>query len=292
MINETIINKDRIRWKSQSSRKAKDRVALGFSYAALLLMAGILISIFAYILGNGATHVTLTMLTTNGNSTTGGLRNALVGTWLLVAVGLIFSVPSGVFGALYLVNSTSNGVITRTVRFLTDILTSIPSIILGLFGYFVLVIRLGFGYSLLAGGITLGIMMLPYIVRITELSYRNVPKSQVESAYALGADSMSVAARIYLPQSMAGILSAILLAVSIAAGETAQLLYTTSYSLFFPTGLTGISSATGYLTYVVWFGIETGTKYSVELAYVAAMILILTMALLITGSKYIQNKKR
>ncbi len=291
MINDTMSENTSIRWKNQTSRKLKDNLAKWVSYAILGIMAGVLISIFAYIIGNGASFVSLKILTTNGSATRGGIANSIIGTWVLVGVGLIFSLVPGVFGSLYLVNRRSIGKVVKIERFLTDILTSVPSIILGIFGYFVLVIQLGLGLSFLAGGITLGIMMLPYVMRITEISYRNIPTEQVENAYALGADSISVASRIYLPQAMRGILSGALLAISIAAGETAQLLYTDSFNSLLPHTLTGAGSATGYLTFIVWYGIQTGTLYGQKLAYVAAMILIVTIAVLILLSKYVINRR-
>lgn len=292
MINDTVQENSGIKWKSSTGRRIKDNLAKGVSYAILGIMAAVLISIFAYIIGNGASFVSFKILTTNGSATQGGIANSIIGTWILVGVGLIFSLVPGVFGSLYLVNRRSHGKVVKIERFLTDILTSIPSIILGIFGYFVLVIQLGLGLSFLAGGITLGIMMLPYVMRITEISYRNIPQAQVENAYALGADSISVASRIYLPQAMRGILSGALLAISIAAGETAQLLYTDSFNSFLPHTLTGAGSATGYLTFIVWYGIQTGTLYGQKLAYVAAMILIVTIAVLILLSKYVINRRK
>lgn len=284
---------EEIRWKNHSTRTAKDLLAKVVSYIVLFLMAGILISIFVYIIDNGGTHITLTMLVTQGNSISGGLANAILGTWMLVAIGLVISVIPGVFGALYLVNTRANSRFTRAVGLLTDILTSVPSIVLGLFGYLVLVIQFNFGFSLLAGGITLGIMMLPYVLRITEQSYRSVPREQVEGAYALGGSTLTAFSRIYFPQSLLGIISGILLAVSIGSGETAQLLYTNSFSYFYPTGLTGPGSATGYLTWVVYSGtyIYTGSQYTQDLAYAAAMILLVTVAIIVIASKYIGGKK-
>ncbi len=291
LINDTVTENAAINWKNHTARHLKDRLAKWVSFAILGIMAAVLISIFAYIIGNGASFVSFRILTTNGSATQGGIANSIIGTWILVGVGLLFSLVPGVFGSLYLVNRRSIGKVVKAERFLTDILTSIPSIILGIFGYFVLVIQLGLGLSFLAGGITLGIMMLPYVMRITEISYRNIPIAQVENAYALGADSISVASRIYLPQAMRGILSGALLAVSIAAGETAQLLYTDSFNSLLPHTLTGAGSATGYLTFIVWYGIQTGTIYGQKLAYVAAMILIVTIAGLILLSKYVINRR-
>lgn len=271
-------------WKNTGTRKAKDFAARIVGYVVLAAMLFILFSIFFYILSNGATTINWKILTTSGNTSFGGIANAIWGTWLLVGMGLVFSVPPGFLGALYLVQSTSSGKITGILRLFTDVLTSVPSIVIGLFGYLVLVIKFNFGYSLVAGGMALGVMMLPYIIRITELSFNSVPKEQVQNAYALGADHLSVAARIYFPQASAGIFAGVLLAVSIAAGETAQLLYTAGFNNGFPTGL--FKSQVAYLTYVVWNGINQPSTYSHNLAFISAMVLILTITALIFVSKY------
>lgn len=278
-----------IKWKSQATREIKDWAVRGTSYAVLFILLAFLASIFGYILGNGATSISLKMLTTFGDTTTGGLLNAIIGTWLLVGMGLLFSVPSGVLGALYVVNSRSDTRVSSLVRMFTDVLTSVPSIVIGLFGYLILVIRLNMGYSLFAGGIALGIMMLPYIMRVSELSFRNIPKEQVENAYALGADDINVAGRIYVPQALPGILSGMLLAISIAAGETAQLLYTAGFNNALPLGL--FRSQVAYLTYVVWYGINQPSVYSHNLAFVSAMILIISVTVLIFISKYVIRKR-
>jgi len=278
-----------IKWKGLGIRKIRDNMAKVVSYLVLALMAGVLVSIFAYILGSGAAHATISMFTTFGDTTTGGLLNAIIGTWMLVGMGLLFSIPPGILGAIYIVNSKSNTRVSYIVKLFTDILTSVPSIVIGLFGYLVLVIKFGFGYSLVAGGIALGIMMLPYLLRIIEISFRNIPREQIENAYALGADDIKIASRVYLPQASKGILSGILLAVSIAAGETAQLIYTAGFNNALPTGF--LKSQVAYLTYVVWTGINQPSQYSHYLAYVSAMILILTITALIFLSKYIVRRK-
>lgn len=277
-------------WKRTSTRRTKDWIARILGYGALLLLFGVLISIFGYIINGGASHISLRMFTEAGNGTTGGLLNAIVGTWFLVGMGLVFSLPPGILGALYFVQKKSMTKVSSLLRLFTDILTSVPSIVIGLFGYLVLVIRFNMGFSLMAGGFALGVMMLPYILRVSELSMKDVPKEQVANAYALGADDIQVATRIYVPQAIAGILSGILLAISIAAGETAQLLYTASWNNGFTSGF--LHSRVAYLTYVVWYGIDQPEQSAHNLAFVAALVLILTITALIVISKYVNYKKR
>lgn len=283
MISSDLYKKE-VKWKNSGYRKSKDRAARLLGYGAFGFLFVILISIFAYILQGGATTVTLQILTTDGNTSYGGIAGAIWGTWILVGMGLLFSLPPGIFGAMYLVQSTSNKRISGTMRLFTDILTSVPSIVIGLFGYLVLVIYFNFGYSLVAGGFALSVMMLPYIMRITELSFRNIPREQVQNAYALGADHIRVFSRIYLPQASAGIFAGVLLAISIAAGETAQLIYTAGFNPGLPTGF--FHSQVGYLTYMVWTGINQPSTYSHNIAFISAMVLILSITALIFVSKY------
>ena len=284
MINSDLKTNE-IKWKRHSSRKAKDAVTRILGYAALGFMLAILVSIFAYIIKGGASAINWNIISTFGNTSEGGLLNGIVGTWELVGMGLLFSLVPGIFGAVYLTQAKSRTYVTGAMRLFTDILTSVPSIVIGLFGYLVLVIRFHLGFSLVAGGLALGVMMLPYVMRITEMSFRNIQKEQILNAYALGADNVNVTARILLPQASAGILSGILLSVSIAAGETAQLLYTASFnSAGLPTGLT--HSPVGYLTYFVWNGINQPSAYAHNLAFISAMILIISVTVLIFVSKY------
>ena len=289
LINLRDHHEKEIKWKNSTLRNVKNQGAKIAGFFALLFMLAVLVSIFGYILHGGAYHITLRMFTTYGNTTTGGLLNAIIGTWLLVGMGLLFSVPSGVLGALYNVQSTSSTRIRSVTRLFTDILTSVPSIVIGLFGYLVLVIRFDMGFSLLAGGIALGIMMLPYVMRISEISMKNVPQEQVNNAYALGADRIQVASRIYLPQARAGIISGILLAIGIAAGETAQLLYTAGWNNALPSGF--MKSQVAYLTYVVWYGINQPSSYAHELAFASALILIIMVTVLISISKFVGRKR-
>ncbi len=281
-----------IKWKSHASRKTKDIAARLVGYFVLAVLVAILASVFIYVIGLGAAGVTLKMLTTYGDSNSGGLLNSIIGTWMLIGVGLIVAAIPGVLGPLYLVNHTSNKIATTFARLLTDLLTSIPSIVIGLFGYLFFVFYLGMGFSLTAGGIALGIMMLPYITRVTEISYRNVPREQVQNAYALGGTYTSVAFRIYIPQALKGVLSGTILAISIAAGETAQLLYTAEFNAFgIPTGF--FHSGVSYLTYIVWDGLSVQSLgYAHTLAGVASMILILSITGLIVLSKFISSRKK
>ncbi len=269
-------------------RMAFDRgmEAIGFFIVSLLIL--VVLSIFLFVIGNGLSGINIKILTTDGNTTSGGLFNAIIGTWLLTGVGLTISLPVGLFGAVY-ISEYSNSRAGSFLKLFADLLTGIPSIVLGFFGYLMIVVYLRFGFSLLAGGIILAIMMIPYILRISEISLSNIPKDIREAAYALGADKYKMILRVLLSKAKSGVIVGSVLAVSIASGETAQLLYTAGWNNGLPTGLT--NSEVGYLTYVVWQGINQPSAYSHQLAFAAAFVLLVMILALILMSKYVQRGK-
>ncbi len=269
-------------------RAISDFIVRIVGYAVLAFMVGLLLLIVGDVAVQGLGSISFNMFVTVGNTSSGGLANAIAGTWELVGMGLLIALPVGVFGALYLSEYSTRNT-GGVLRLFVDVLTSIPSIVLGLFGYLVLVIELNMGYSLLAGGITLGVMMIPYIMRISEISYTNIPRETREAAFALGADSMQVSFRLLLRQAKTGILTAVLLAVSIAAGETAQLLYTALFNNGYTTSFT--QQPVAYLTYVVWYSLNQPTAYAHALAYSAALILVASIFFLLLLSKYIGKSR-
>jgi phosphate transport system permease protein len=154
----------------------------------------------------------------------GGMANALVGTLILVGLGGLFGLPVGVMAGLYLAEFGNNtfGVV---VRFLTEVMSGIPSIVIGVVAYVLVVIPMGH-FSALAGGIALGLLMIPTVTRTTEEMVRLVPHSYREASLALGVQQWKTSLRIVLPTAFRGIATGILLAIARAAGETAPLLFT------------------------------------------------------------------
>ncbi len=158
------------------------------------------------------------------------------------------------------------------VRFFSDVLAGVPSIVLGYVGYLLFVLSFGWGYSALAGGLTLSILMLPYILRTTELSIKRVPDSIREGAIALGSTKTSMINRLTLKFALPGIITGVMLAVSISFSETAPLLYTALFSNYNPTAL--LHQPVGYITGIVWtFSQMPGTAPH-NLAYVASFVLL------------------
>jgi phosphate transport system permease protein len=166
----------------------------------------------------------------------GGMANAIVGTLILVGLGALFAVPIGVGAGVYLAEF-GRGRFSSLVRYTADLLSGVPSIVVGVAAYGLVVIPMG-GFSALAGGVALGILMLPTIIRSTEEMVRLVPQSYREAALALGAPRWKVTQQVVIPAARAGIVTASMLAVARAAGETAPLLFTALGNRFWSTALT------------------------------------------------------
>lgn len=156
----------------------------------------------------------------------GGIFPAIVGTVYLVAATILFAIPIGVFSAVYLVEYAGENLLTRLVKLAIINLAGVPSIVYGLFGLGLFVIFLGFGPSILAGSLTLAIMILPIIITTSKEALDSVPKSYREVSLALGASKWQTIRHVVLPNALPGILTGIILGISRAAGETAPILFT------------------------------------------------------------------
>lgn len=220
----------------------------------------------------GGASLSPTLFTQVTNGISGGLLNAIEGTIVLSGGALLLAAPIGVITGIYL-GEYGHGRWGRVVRFLADVLTGVPSIVLGYFAYVTLVVGLGWQFSVLAGAITLAIMIMPYIARFTELAMRQNPTSLREAAYALGCREHQVILRVLLPAARSGVLTGVLFALAISVGETAPLIYTAGWSNYLWNGqLT--QSPIGYLTYVIWSFINQPFASAHALAYAAAFLVV------------------
>jgi phosphate transport system permease protein len=154
----------------------------------------------------------------------GGMANAIVGTLILLGLAAVFGLPIGILGGVYLAESTDRR-LPWLVRFLADLLNGVPSIVIGIFAY-ALVVRPLQHFSAIAGGIALAVIMLPIVLRTTEEMIRLVPSSLREAALALGLPEWKVILRVVLPTARAGIITGVMVAIARVAGETAPLLFT------------------------------------------------------------------
>lgn len=219
-------------------RLALDSAARFVTAGASLLVIAVLVIILGYMLyrGIGALNFSFfTDLPKPVGEPGGGIANAIVGSAIMLAIAILISLPVGVLAAIYL-SEFGYGWFASTLRFLTDVLAGIPSIVVGIFAYTLLVIPMR-GFSGWAGGAALSIIMLPVIIRTTEEMLRLVPQSLRDGGLALGAPKWRVTIEIVLASSVSGIATGTLLAISRALGETAPLLFTALGSSLWTTNL-------------------------------------------------------
>ncbi|MDE2488806.1 MAG: phosphate ABC transporter permease PstA [Alphaproteobacteria bacterium] len=252
-------------------RQLATALGWGLTGLAFLLLAVAMVWILEVVFMRGADALKPQLFTTVTQGNGGGLLNAIEGTGVLSAGALLLAVPFGLASGIYVAEFPFSRW-AMVIRFLSDILVGVPSIVLGYAGYVIMVVDLGWHFSVAAGCITLAMISLPYICRTTELALREVPMALREAGYAMGAGEGSVILRIALPQALPGVLTGILLALSISVGETAPLLYTAGWSNFMWNGhLT--HSPIGYLTYAVWTFINEPFASANALAYAAAFLI-------------------
>lgn len=219
-------------------RKAGNAVMLGLTYVAAVLATLPLLFILFHLLQKGASTLTpdfFTNMPRPVGEAGGGMSNAIVGTLILIAIAGAIGLPVGIGAGLYLAEKRV-GALAMTVRFLSDVLNGLPSIVLGIFAWQFLVRPFG-SFSALAGGIALGAMMIPLVTRTTEEMIRLVPNSLREAALALGYPRWRTSLSVILRTALPGIVTGALVAVARIAGETAPLLFTAFGNQFWSTAL-------------------------------------------------------
>ncbi len=211
----------------RASRRVKNTIMGCLVAAAAILAVAPLVLIFAFLVTQGASAVNLdffTHLPKPVGEPGGGMANAIVGSLILLGLAACLGLPLGILGGIYLAESRDPRLPT-TVRFLADVLNGVPSIVMGIFAYTVVVLPMR-RFSALAGAFALAIIMLPIVLRTTEEMVRLVPASLHEAALALGLPEWKVVLRIVLPTARAGIITGAMVAMARIAGETAPLLFT------------------------------------------------------------------
>ena len=198
-----------------------------FSYVCTVLSVVALVAVVWYVLSRGIDKISLDLLFGEYDGKSPSILPAFKGTVILVLISAAIAVPIGIFTAIFLVEYMNNkGKFVKFIRLATETLAGIPSIVYGLFGYLIFVVSFGWGYTLLGGGITLAIMILPVIVRSTEESLLAVPDGLREGAYALGANKVRTIFKIILPSAASGIVTSVILAIGRVVSESAVLILT------------------------------------------------------------------
>ena len=245
--------------------------------SATLLTVIILLFVVAFVLVKGLPGVTWDFLSSAPKEMgkEGGILPTLVGTILLPLLAIGIAMPLGVGTAIYLTEYTRETRMTRALRFGTDCLAGIPSIIFGLFGFIFFVVMLKMGWCLLSGALTLSIMVLPTIIRTSEEAIRAVPNAYREVSFSLGATRWETVMKVILPNALPGIMTGMILGVGRSIGETAAVIFTAGSSLRMP--LTVFDSVR---TMSVHFYILAREGISNEKAYATAAVLIISVLLI------------
>lgn len=237
----------------------------------------ILIFIIADILIKGLPQVTPAFLSQEPHDMgrAGGIFSTIVSTAYITLLAILLASPLGVGTAIYLTEYTREGWTTRIIRFGAECLAGVPSIILGLFGFVLFVMKLGLGWSVISGSLTLAIMVLPIIIRTSEEAIKAVPQEYRTACYSLGMSQWQTITRIVLPSALPGITTGIMLSVGRSLGETAVLLFTAGAALRTP--MTLFDSGR---TMAVHFYILAREGISMPNAYGTAAILMISILLI------------
>ena len=218
--------------------KLLSRLLKALVFAAAVITFAALIFLIVYILVNGVPYLKPSLFALEYNSDNVSMLPSILNTLMMTALALVIAAPLGIFTAIYLVEYAGRGnKLVELVRLTSETLSGIPSIVYGLFGMLFFVTRLHWDMSLLAGALTISMMILPLIIRTTEEALIAVPDMYREASYGLGAGRLRTVFRIVLPSAVPGILAGIILAIGRIVGETAALMYTAGTVAKTATGL-------------------------------------------------------
>ncbi|MCJ7743382.1 MAG: phosphate ABC transporter permease PstA [Dehalococcoidales bacterium] len=269
------------------SARSTQRIAKIVIWSAALLVILLLLAIMIYILSKGIPVLSWQFLSEipRDMGRSGGISSTIVGTLLVTAVAIVVATPLGVGTAFYLTEYTREGRVTRIIRFSAESLAGIPSIVYGLFGFIFFVIYLKLGWSVLSGGFTLAVMILPTIIRTSEEAIRTVPSMYREVSFSLGGTKWQTITRVVTPSALPGIATGIILGMGRCVGETAAVILTAGSALRMP-----ISLFSPARTMAVHFYILAREGISMERAYGTAAILIILILLVNVVANILVNR--
>jgi len=251
--------------------RTSEKIAKILIWTAALFVLVVLSAIVIYILYRGLPRINWSFLTEipRNMGRSGGIASAIVGTLMVTAVAIVIAVPFGIGTAFYLAEYTKESLVTRIIRFSAESLAGIPSIVYGLFGFIFFVIYLNLGWSVIAGGLTLAVMILPTIIRTSEEAIRAVPYSYREVSFSLGGTKWQTIIKAVFPSAIQGIVNGIILGVGRCVAETAAVMLTAGGTLRMASSLLSPTR-----TMAVHFYILAREGISMENAYGTAALLI------------------
>jgi phosphate transport system permease protein len=267
--------------------KVSQQLAFALLWSTALITIGCLVLIVFYILKEGLPSISWEFLTTFPQSMgrKGGIFPTIIGSLYLTTASLVIATPIGVGAAIYLTEYTREGWTTKIIRFGTETLAGVPSIIFGLFGFAFLVTFLHFGFSILSGAITVALMLLPTIIRTSEEAIKTVPNSYREGSFALGATKWTTISKVVLPAALPGIVTGLVLGVGRAIGETAAVWLTVGGALRIPVSI--MDSARPMTLHLYTLAAE---GLSLPRAYATASVLIITIWIINTIASFLMSR--
>ena len=278
--------------KDPSRSRDLFNIIMTFASGACLAITLVpLVLVLAFVLIQGFSRVNLALFTElppPPGLEGGGIANAIVGTIVVVFLATLIAVPFGVMAAVYLSEFSEGSPIARWVRFFTNVLSGVPSIISGVFIYALLVRTDLTGYSALAGGVALAVLMLPTIIRTTDEALQIIPQEIRWASIGVGSSRYQTVLQIVLPAAVPSILTGVTLAIARAAGETAPLIFTALFSPFWPSGVFNPIASLSVLVYnfaIVPF------KPQQELAWAGSLILVLLVLITSVTARLATSRK-
>ncbi len=277
--------------------RTEQKIAVGVLLFCTVLVVLPVLIILAIIVLKGASAISIEFLTElpRQGMTAGGIFPAILGTLYLVVGAVLFAVPLGVLSAVYLVEYSQEGRISRLIKLAIVNLAGVPSVVYGLFGLGIFVVFLGFGASILSGSLTLGIMILPVIITASREALESVPRSFRVVSLSLGASKWQTIRHAVLPHAVPGILTGTILGLGRAAGETAPILFTVAafYLPRLPESVFDQTMALPYHLYVISTqvpGIPENVRFGTALVLLL-LVLLLNLAAILLRYRYRKRKR-
>lgn len=269
------------------SKKLKSK---GYFFLIGLIAAitlGVLILIIGFILVRGVPNISWEFLSDKPRmmGKEGGIFPIIIGTLYVTLVSILIATPIGVAAAIYFSEYAKKGRLINIIRFFTEVLAGIPSIIFGLFGFAFFVVFLGMGWSVLSGGLTLSMMILPTLIRSTEESLKTVPMAYREASLSLGATKWETVRKVVLPCCKSGVLTGLILGIGRAIGETAAVMLTVGGSMMLP-----LSVFDSTRTMAVHLYTLASEGLSDEKTYATAALLIILVLIINSLANYISGR--
>ncbi len=276
----------------EQRRKLWNRSVKAAVYAASILTAALLVGLIGYILYRGVPNLSWELVSTQTSYIRGtiGILPNLANTVYIIIVAMVIALPLGVGAAIYLTEYASNRHLTALIEFAAETLTGIPSILFGLVGMLLFVQKLGLGAGILAGGLTLVMMILPTIVRTTQESLKTVPQAYREGALALGAGKWRMIRTVVLPSAVDGIVTGCILAIGRITGESAALLFTAGFGLKLNGFLKSLNASSATLTVALY--VYASEQGKIDVAFAIALILLALTLIINLGANLAGKRLR